>query len=51
MGEIAEMMLEGILCQICGVYLDEDESGEGYPMTCESCQRQEDKPKKKNKKH
>ena len=34
MGEIADMMLEGVLCQICGVYLGE---GDGYPMTCPGC--------------
>lgn len=33
MGEIADMMLDGTLCQICGVYL----GGNGYPQTCDSC--------------
>jgi len=37
MGEIAEMMLEGILCQYCGVYLDVEE-GSGFPESCSSCE-------------
>jgi hypothetical protein len=36
MGEIAEMMLEGILCQSCGVYIDEGEA-QGFPRTCDEC--------------
>lgn len=35
MGEIAEMMEEGILCQVCGVYL-EDSQGEFF-QTCPAC--------------
>ncbi len=35
MGEIAEMMLDGTLCEGCGVYLDGD--GEGIPRRCEAC--------------
>lgn len=48
MGDIADMMLEGVLCQVCGSYLGEiPEDGEsevvelipdGFPQTCESCQ-------------
>lgn len=34
MGEIADMMLCGILCQCCGQYIGEDI---GYPVTCEEC--------------
>ncbi len=37
MGEIAEMILEGDLCEICGVYLD-DEGGDGFPRRCEGCE-------------
>ena len=32
MGEIAEMMLDGTLCEGCGVYLEGD--GEGFPRYC-----------------
>lgn len=46
MGEIAEAMLEGELCETCGVYMGD---GVGYPRQCSSCKR-ESKPKKyKNK--
>lgn len=38
MGEIAEMMLEGILCEGCGVALDDvqdpDFETPGYPRYC-----------------
>ena len=38
MGDIAEMMLEGTLCEGCGVTLDGD--APGYPRYCSrSCQR------------
>ena len=33
MGEIAEMMLDGTLCEQCGEYIGE---GEGYPRACDS---------------
>lgn len=36
MGEMAEMMLSGIMCQCCGVYLDVDEEC-GFPMSCDDC--------------
>lgn len=36
MGDIADMMLDGTLCEACGVYLDG--AGEGYPRYCsEEC--------------
>lgn len=34
MGEIAEMMLDGTLCEGCGEYLGEDL---GYPGYCNAC--------------
>ena len=33
MGEIADMMLEGDLCEMCGCYID-DEGGSGFPRYC-----------------
>lgn len=38
MGDIAEMMLEGTLCEGCGVYMGE---GDGYPVRCEDCTTEE----------
>lgn len=50
MGEISEMMMEGILCQCCGVFLGDGEHPEkfepiGVPTFCGDC-----KPSKKRKK-
>lgn len=38
MGEVTEMMLDGILCESCGVAIGD---GVGYPRKCGHCQRQE----------
>jgi hypothetical protein len=35
MGEIAEMMLEGRMCQGCGELLSDD--APGHPRTCAAC--------------
>lgn len=41
MGDIAEMVLEGLLCSVCGTFLDvEDEAG--YPVACSECQDDEE---------
>ncbi|WP_454734268.1 hypothetical protein [Cupriavidus pauculus] len=40
MGEIAEMMLDGTLCEGCGMYIDGD--ADGYPRRCEDCQPSSD---------
>ena len=37
MGEIAEMMLEGIMCEECGEFIDDGEEC-GYPRLCAGCQ-------------
>lgn len=37
MGEIADMMLEGAMCQWCGEYLGD---GDGFPVVCAGCQRE-----------
>lgn len=34
MGDVTEMMEEGLLCQVCGVYI---ESPTGIWTTCASC--------------
>lgn len=50
MGEIAEMYLEGILCEGCGEYLGGDD---GIPQRCSGCRSEEakfqdlDRPKSK----
>jgi hypothetical protein len=35
MGEIAEMVIMGILCEGCGVLIDGETTG--YPRTCDDC--------------
>jgi hypothetical protein len=39
MGDVADMMLDGALCNCCGVYLDGEEPG--YPRWCDDtdCQQ------------
>ena len=39
MGEIADMMIDGTLCEGCGVYLDDGPSG--YPRRCADCEESE----------
>ena len=41
MGEITEMILEGILCEVCGgLTIEENEEVPGHPVTCEDCRRE-----------
>lgn len=35
MGEVAEMMMDGTLCQGCGVFINED--APGHPCSCRDC--------------
>lgn len=44
MGEIAKMMLDGVLCEQCGTLINGEETG--YPRLCEDC-TQKQRPKKK----
>ncbi len=40
MGDVADMMIEGILCESCGVLMDDITEGSdapGYPRRCPSC--------------
>lgn len=36
MGDIAEMIIMGIMCEQCGVFLEGD--APGFPRRCECCQ-------------
>lgn len=36
MGEMAEDLIDGSCCQICGEYFTEDH---GYPVVCKECWR------------
>lgn len=46
MGEIADMMLDGTLCQGCGVYIGE--CG-GYPVSCDGCADENDSEQQQRK--
>lgn len=35
LGDVADAILDGDLCQVCGDAMDDD--GEGFPVTCEDC--------------
>ena len=37
MGDVADMMLEGQMCQGCGSILGD---GDGFPVYCKSCQKE-----------
>lgn len=41
MGDAADMILEGVLCQVCGEMIDDGE-GVGHPVTCDACLAEED---------
>lgn len=43
MGDVADMMIDGTLCQSCGVYIGSDN---GYPTYCRGCQREHDAAEK-----
>ena len=47
MGDITEMMLEGILCQSCGDHLD-DSDGD-FPQSCADCKKEEKEFEQKRK--
>lgn len=47
MGEIADAMINGETCEMCGVYLDYGEEPMGIPMYCsEQCARDRGVPEK-----
>lgn len=49
MGEVAEMMLEGLCCQCCGEFFHDDEEC-GFPRTCAGCGGDDYKPANSGKK-
>ncbi len=44
MGEIADMMINGRMCEQCGVYMDDGEEP-GYPRLCPGCEEEKEKEK------
>lgn len=51
MGDIADAMLDGTLCQTCGEYMDPLRYGSplGVPRSCHACRRDAKKPRKEHK--
>ena len=52
MGEIAEMMLDGTLCIICGGYVEDSEGkANGHPRPCEdkNCKKEFKQQQKRDK--
>lgn len=50
MGDMAEMMIDGTMCSVCGVYIGSDND---FPTMCDDCEkdsRQENR-KAKSKSH
>ena len=45
MGEIAEAILNGFFCEVCGVVVDGDEPG--YPRLCAGCEAEEKEDKRR----
>ncbi len=46
MGEITEMVLDGILCELCGVFIGD---AVGHPRKCITCRRQTQGERRKKK--
>ncbi len=40
MGETSELMLSGILCSCCGVFISDEDKG--YPVKCEDCEKDDE---------
>lgn len=40
MSDVTDMILEGTLCEGCGVKLDND-FGDGFPQYCDGCEEEE----------
>lgn len=39
MGDIAEMVFEGILCSVCGGLVGDEPESVGYPRECDDCKK------------
>ncbi len=40
MSQTVEDMLDGLICQVCGAFMDDFESP-GHPRTCEDCEEED----------
>ncbi len=46
MGDMADMMLDGTMCSVCGSFIG---SNNDYPTMCDECAKEAEKEQKKNK--
>ena len=42
MGEIADAIIDGFYCELCGEMIDGNENEPGYPRTCTGCKTEEE---------
>lgn len=42
MGDNADLILDGVVCQCCGVFIQRSEDAPGYPVTCDMCEDEDD---------
>ena len=47
MGEVSELILDGVLCELCGVYIELEC---GYPRKCVTCTAQIPRKKRHRRK-
>ena len=47
MGEIADAILDGVFCEVCGEFIESVPPG--HPRKCESCEREYQKQKEDKK--
>lgn len=50
MGEIADMFIDGTLCEWCGVPVEDPPRAAGYPRLCKSCRREAAEDRKRKRK-
>lgn len=48
MGDSVEMIMDGVLCKVCGGYIDDGEEP-GHPRTCDSCREDRKNEQKSGK--
>lgn len=46
MGELSDMVIDGVLCELCGVYIGDSV---GYPRKCVNCAGTRKKRRKKKR--
>lgn len=50
MGEIADMMVNGFMCQSCGQFMPDGEEP-GYPRDCQDCKNEDRRSRRKTRRN